>query len=1073
MDSNILNSLIEMLPKEKEKAVFAEIQKKAMIPGFRPGKAPISGIRAGIQTNNRIQQLFLSCIFEAYYPSVEIRDIDPDGLDTDPEKLPGRLAGFFLKRPGDVREVWESMSGEIDAFRKTEEDAAPAEEKTSAAETGPETQTPAAESELPAVPEAPADELPDEEQVPVMPAVPEAAPDTDTEELEPEPEENSFSGSEYLGYIQVKRTQNGGIYYNFYPVAKIDLSKGVFVPLSFDEKLLDFPQYGNINIYSSGRMQDLRGYFENGRLYIIEIETYLEEDNYNAAGVLNGTQKKIDLKDLLEYHLLHDSHEAPYHYCQIIDIPNFSERIINEKQIQIEMEDPSIEPCEKVLFRDDEKRLIGPFTVKREWRRGEDSESYYVYPETKRNHYIFDVYEPAGKSEAFVTIPYEGSRCETEAVKLSMLERKQVDFASNDMLLRDLQQMYEQQEQNPDGTPDFSRSELVGMDIPEAIRESRKSRMESFIRQNTAQQQTLSYFTEFFARSLRQKFETEDPLFGDIISHLIQNPKFMNGISGSRILAEAQKAQQEEYEKLTAEVEKLKVQKDKVNEEIEALQAEKQAEMEVLRQEAQQNAQKKLEKLNNDITAAQNDLDSILARLEIAKDISNLRIEKAVAEREQQRLDKEKQALEDQIDDLKKQSGALLRQFRLSADETLARVADVKINEQIARMLASAGSEEKAAETEPDVLFRPVDEQIRRCAGSEEDDAAVMQRLVNCFKRYRINYPVNDILNLYICFTQGFLTVLSGEPGTGKTTACDILAHSLGLDTPVSGESRYVRVQVERGWSSKRDLIGYYNPLTKSFDQSNRGVFHALDVSDRECRFDSAEKVPPMAILLDEANLSQMEYYWSSFMNPAEQSLSVSQIDLGNGKVFRISRGLRFLATINNDHTTESLSPRLIDRSWVITLPEGGRFTEANWPDYEPAVSMETLLRIFGRPAEPEAKLDVYSEGILRDMYALCGSVKMNISNRTQGAVRNYCLAAGRVFIDEKNSGSGGVIAADFAVSQRILPMLRGNGQTYKQDVLNEFKHFFDDNNMTRSARILDRIISSGDRNMNYYSFFG
>ena len=38
--------------------------------------------------------------------------------------------------------------------------------------------------------------------------------------------------------------------------------------------------------------------------------------------------------------------------------------------------------------------------------------------------------------------------------------------------------------------------------------------------------------------------------------------------------------------------------------------------------------------------------------------------------------------------------------------------------------------------------------------------------------------------------------------------------------------------------------------------------------------------------------------------------------------MFGIPETLHFVATINNDHTTETLSPRLIDRAWVITLPQ-------------------------------------------------------------------------------------------------------------------------------------------------------
>lgn len=41
----------------------------------------------------------------------------------------------------------------------------------------------------------------------------------------------------------------------------------------------------------------------------------------------------------------------------------------------------------------------------------------------------------------------------------------------------------------------------------------------------------------------------------------------------------------------------------------------------------------------------------------------------------------------------------------------------------------------------------------------------------------------NDVANYLICITQGFITTFAGEPGTGKTSLCNILAKALGLAT--------------------------------------------------------------------------------------------------------------------------------------------------------------------------------------------------------------------------------------------------------------------------------------------------
>lgn len=125
------------------------------------------------------------------------------------------------------------------------------------------------------------------------------------------------------------------------------------------------------------------------------------------------------------------------------------------------------------------------------------------------------------------------------------------------------------------------------------------------------------------------------------------------------------------------------------------------------------------------------------------------------------------------------------------------------------------------------------------------------------------NISRNDVANILLCFSQGFLSILAGEPGSGKTSLVSLIAQILGLNN--SQYNRYEEVAVEKGWTSRRDFIGYYNPLTKTFDAANKGMFNALEIMKAE----SQAKVTDFLylILLDEANLSQMEHYWADFMS--------------------------------------------------------------------------------------------------------------------------------------------------------------------------------------------------------------
>lgn len=134
-------------------------------------------------------------------------------------------------------------------------------------------------------------------------------------------------------------------------------------------------------------------------------------------------------------------------------------------------------------------------------------------------------------------------------------------------------------------------------------------------------------------------------------------------------------------------------------------------------------------------------------------------------------------------------------------------------------------------------------EAINSLPASGTNNRKALDYLITAIQKERPQYSRNLILNLLICTHQGFLTVFSGAPGSGKTSFCNLLGKVLGLtqfDRKIgeqefmSTANRYIPVSVERGWTSKRDLIGYYNPLTRTFEESNRDVYDGLKLLDWE-----------------------------------------------------------------------------------------------------------------------------------------------------------------------------------------------------------------------------------------------
>ena len=465
----------------------------------------------------------------------------------------------------------------------------------------------------------------------------------------------------------------------------------------------------------------------------------------------------------------------------------------------------------------------------------------------------------------------------------------------------------------------------------------------------------------------------------------------------------------------------------------------------------------KISQLTQDAEELRKENEILNAELGIRKEIEDLKAER---EHWKEERDKAKDSYNQQVidnNDLKKQFESTLQAFNDKAT-TIARTIDSKLLDKILQGIG----EEPVAE---DIV--PFDTSLLH---TEPMEAVYIINRVTDFIHEKAHRDVtsNDVANYLICITQGFITTFAGEPGTGKTSLCNILAKALGLVTDIP-QRRYVDISVERGWSSHKDFIGYYNPLSKKMERSNGEVFNAFERMDSEYDCEPS-KIAPFIVLLDEANLSPIEHYWAAFLRNCDfTSVSNRSIPLGGTKSFRLPEHLRFLATVNFDHTTEELSPRFLDRSWVIML-EPTRVDDEIDEDIENAedmVSFEAMKAAFCIREDDvidEAVQDKWNfiQKIFRDR-------SLQIMPRNLKMVRNYCAVGCRCM--ERDTPATKFAPLDYALSQKILPTINGNGENYRmliEDLLKECTS----QNMPISAKHLERMKRVAENNMGFYQFF-
>ncbi len=206
-------------------------------------------------------------------------------------------------------------------------------------------------------------------------------------------------------------------------------------------------------------------------------------------------------------------------------------------------------------------------------------------------------------------------------------------------------------------------------------------------------------------------------------------------------------------------------------------------------------------------------------------------------------------------------------------------------------------------------------------------------------------YDQNKVERFLMALNTDQIIVLSGDPGTGKTTFARKMADAIG--------AKCTMIQVQSNWTDASDLMGYYNPM--------QGTYHSTPFLDAliEARneYEQLEEKSRLHIIcLDEMNLAKVEYYFASFLSILtyekadadrtirllpysinkwvnnrlkEHEKGINDEDkrktslLADYRDFQLPPNVRFVGTLNMDDTTNMLSPKVIDRSFFIEFKRG------------------------------------------------------------------------------------------------------------------------------------------------------
>lgn len=301
-----------------------------------------------------------------------------------------------------------------------------------------------------------------------------------------------------------------------------------------------------------------------------------------------------------------------------------------------------------------------------------------------------------------------------------------------------------------------------------------------------------------------------------------------------------------------------------------------------------------------------------------------------------------------------------------------------------------------------------------------------LKKLCAAFRGYLANredslyYDERTIRTFIAGFASSRLMILEGLSGTGKSSLPRAFQDFIGSHT--------ITVPVQSSWKDRNDLLGFYNDFKKQYKETEflKALYKAT--SDPNNIY---------VIVLDEMNLSRIEYYFADLLSVLEKPVEEWKIELisdyasitpnqdawpkliSEGKL-QICDNTWFIGTANRDDSTFIITDKVYDRSVVLTFDKKG---EKEKVSYAPPIKMnnEDFQRLLARAKRfTDSKSETRFREMLsnldewvRDLFQI--TFGNRIANQLEKFVPVYLACGGTV--DE---------AVDVMFSRKVLRKLEG-----------------------------------------------
>lgn len=270
--------------------------------------------------------------------------------------------------------------------------------------------------------------------------------------------------------------------------------------------------------------------------------------------------------------------------------------------------------------------------------------------------------------------------------------------------------------------------------------------------------------------------------------------------------------------------------------------------------------------------------------------------------------------------------------------------------------------------------------------------------------RLHLSYTKEDIAQFIAGLGSSRLSILQGMSGTGKTSLPKIFSEA------VLGTCNII--EVESSWKDKNELIGYYNEFSSKFTPKKfTQALYKTKFTPDTITF----------IVLDEMNLSRIEYYFSDFLSLMENEEDKREIKLLNvplkitkdsqiseykqlseGHTIKIPTNVWFIGTANRDESTFEISDKVYDRAMTMNFTKRAKKVK----DYKDPISQQYLRYSDFKKLLDESKnaikFDCESNLIVKQVEQILAPFNISFGNRIMNQIESFVSVYCSCFDDKE-----------------------------------------------------------------------